>query len=213
MVIAEKAQHLSHLEQTWRRLQQTVSHLIRHDRRRLQGILRVPLLSSSRTLVGPWMQRLDDYREDLDYTVQTMLQQKRVQLNSKKIEAQALNPQAQIRHFKQKLIQYDKALSTSILSKIRHARHLFDPTFHQKQIDRFWTRFYHLRDERLKKLAGTLNAIDPKNLLRKGYNILFSEKDRSVITSIQALQENASVRIMLSDGEALATINEIYRHE
>jgi exodeoxyribonuclease VII large subunit len=54
-----------------------------------------------------------------------------------------------------------------------------------------------------------MHAIDPKNLLRKGYSILFSEKDNSVINSVQAIEKEQRARLMLSDGEALITINQI----
>ena len=51
--------------------------------------------------------------------------------------------------------------------------------------------------------------IPPKNLLTKGYCILFSKNDHSAITSITGVEENQQVQVLLSDGNLLTTINEI----
>lgn len=62
-----------------------------------------------------------------------------------------------------------------------------------------------LRD-RLKQLTSHLKAIDPKNLLTKGYCILFHENKNSVIFSSRDVKENESVKIQLQDGTLKARI-------
>ena len=51
-----------------------------------------------------------------------------------------------------------------------------------------------------------VKAIDPKKLLKKGYCILFSEKESSAIVSSHDLNKGQEVRILFSDGKAKAQI-------
>ena len=230
IVIAEKTQLLQHLDQFCRRVQQCMFQLIKHDRRRLEGIIRQPILSSNYALLGSSMQRLDDLKLDLDQTMSQLLQHKRMHLKARENQAHALKPTAQLQHFRQKLVYWDKALKTSLFttlsnlkksltikneslnqsweSKQKHRRQLFNAILLQKQLDRNWQQSYYLRKERLKKLESSLSSIDPKNVLTRGYSILFSEKDNSVITSVQAVEKNEQIKILLSDGKLLATIKD-----
>jgi exodeoxyribonuclease VII large subunit len=63
--------------------------------------------------------------------------------------------------------------------------------------------------QKLRQLVFHLQSIDPKNLLTKGYCILFQEKKDSVILSASGLKELDKVRLQLHDGKALLTINGI----
>ncbi len=185
IVIAEKGQQLHHLQQIQRRCQQTIMHLIRHDRNRLEGIRRQPLFRTPYALLGPWMQRLDHIKQDLDQTVEQSLMRKRLLLDARSRQLQTLKPMAQIIHFRQKLAYWDKNIQTAV------------------------RRTVHLREERLQKMKEALHSIDPKNLLTKGYAILFSEKDHSVITSVHKVQKEQEIRLFLADGEILSTVKDI----
>jgi exodeoxyribonuclease VII large subunit len=46
--------------------------------------------------------------------------------------------------------------------------------------------------------------------LKKGYTILFSEKDQSVISTLQMLHPDQRVRMLFADGEAAATVTELF---
>jgi exodeoxyribonuclease VII large subunit len=62
---------------------------------------------------------------------------------------------------------------------------------------------------RLERLVSHLESINPRNLLKKGYCILFQENSPSVILSIRDLKKEDRLRLNLSDGEAHVTVNEI----
>jgi len=64
---------------------------------------------------------------------------------------------------------------------------------------------YILR-QKLGQLTAHLKAIDPRNLLTKGYCILFRENDESVIFSSKELQPQDNVQIQLHDGKVKAKI-------
>ena len=235
LVIADKAQQLGQLDHIKRRLQQTLSHLIRQRRHQLEGIRKQPVIQSPYSLLGPWMQKLDDLRQDTDLSLKQSLARKRLLLEGRHRQLQALRPSAQIAHFRQKLLQWDSALrhamamrllnynkileqrSGSLIqawqNKQEHRRRMFDPTLKKKQLDQQWQPILNLRKERLVQLCAALHSINPKNLLTKGYCILFSEKEHSVITSIKAVEKQQDVRVLLSDGEILSTIKDVFPSE
>lgn len=63
---------------------------------------------------------------------------------------------------------------------------------------------------KLSALASHLRSIDPKNLLAKGYLLLFEEKSNSVILSSHQLTEGERVRLQFQDGMATARIETIH---
>jgi exodeoxyribonuclease VII large subunit len=162
IVVAEKIQHLSHLMQTKRQLQQTVQHLLRACRHRLDGIARQPVFSSPYAILGNAAQRLDDLNFQIAASAKNTLQSKKLRLQGIERQAAALKPSLQVQALKQKLGQ----------------------------------------------LAAHLRAIDPRNLLTKGYCILFRENAESVIFSSKELCTDDTVRIQMHDGKVKATINE-----
>lgn len=189
MVIADKTQVLDYLEQLRRRMQQSVLQRIRYDRQKLQGIQKHPYLASPYGILAGWMQRLDDLRDTTTLAMQQKIQTHRLKLHALQRQLDALKPTTRILQFRQHL--------TSL----------------QKQIDLQWQRSHALRFERLKNVVANLKSIDPKNLLQKGYAILFNEKSHSVITSINSIEKGQEIRMLLSDGQILSTVKDIIKNE
>lgn len=185
IVIAEKAQHLHHLSQIKRRLHQTIDHLIRQNRHRLEGITRHPLIKSPFAILGQWMQKVDQMETDLQDSMHAVIERKKILLDARSRHIHSIRPTAQIAHFRQKLSSLDK------------------------QLDSAMRRSLQLRQERVKNVQETMRAIDPKSLLTKGYSILFSEKDGSVITSIHNAERHQQIRAVLADGYFISTINDV----
>jgi exodeoxyribonuclease VII large subunit len=185
IVIGERLHQIKFLEQTQQRLLQTVKHLLRHYRHRFDGILRQPVFRNPYAILGTWMQKLDDSRQMLDQSVKQLLIQKNMMLEGRKKVLQSIKPTAVILQYRNKL------------------------SFMDKQLNNLWNRNFSLRKERLQKLIEQLKSIDPKNLLRKGFSILFSEKDQSVITSVEQLTINQNLKILLSDGEAISIVKDV----
>jgi len=185
IITTHHVEYQHHLRQLHRRLQQSIGLLTRQTRQRLLAIVKQPFFASPYALLGPWMQKLDDTRNAIDASTHWHLQQWLLRLEGLRRQALALNPITQITHYRQKLLQWEKSLNATI--NITQARH----------------------KERLINITAALNAIDPKNLLKKGYSIAFSEKDRSVIKSVHTLAKDEGVRLLFADGEALATIKEL----
>lgn len=231
MVISEKSQHLHHLDQVGRRLHHTFTHILRHHRHQIAQIARHPFFQTPYGLLGPWMQKLDDLREELHRSARHQLTRRKLLLEAYHKQAQALKPTQQLAHYRQKLgvleknlralqeaklLEWQRQLKTkegqlrqSWFSHLRHWKHQFNAESKRKQLDFLWKRLSTLQGDHLVKLISALRSIDPKNLLSKGYTILFSEKDHSVITSVKVLSEGSKVKMLLSDGEALSTVNQV----
>lgn len=231
IVISEKSQQLDFLSNIKKRMQQTLMHLIQKDRFRLTGLLKHPLLSRPLTFLEVRMQKLDDSRLDLNLAMQQLLQLKKHQLEVRSRQSLALKPTTQIAHFKQKLNYWDRALTQNLTTqlarekallnqKIFHLKHIwsskqfqrrnqFDGDRLTKQLDQLMHYQVKSHHEKLNNIIATFEAVDPRNLLNKGYSILFSEKDHSVINSVHKLKKQQKAILRLSDGEASITINEI----
>ena len=216
-------------------MQQTIQHHIQKNRYRLSGIIKHPSLARPSTLLEPFMQKLDECRVNLELAKNRFFQLKKHQIEIKTQQIQALKPSVQIAHFKQKLGYLQNNLTRIIYNKIerdrisiyqKHLRlqqiwtsknqqrlQLFDTQKLRKRLDQSLFTLISIYKERLSHLVNTRNAMDPKNLLNKGYTILFSEKDGSVISTIKQLTLNQKAILRLSDGEALVTINEIIKRE
>jgi exodeoxyribonuclease VII large subunit len=183
---AQQEQKLNILKQ---RLAQILHHQISFHRERLERFLRHPLFQEATALFGMRMQRLDEIRTLLDNQALRSLQQSRLQLQAFQRQAAALNPASHIAHRKLQLGQIQNTLDHKIQTEVSRAK------------------------ERLNYLIQNLKAIDPKNLLKRGYTILFAEKTKSAITSIDQLDPEDVVSIVFSDGQATAQIKGTKKNE
>lgn len=235
IVIAEKAHQLHHLAQLQKRMQQTLFHHLRHSRQQLAGILRHPSIASPIMVLGPWMQRLDALREKMDRAIKQDFINKRLKINALQQQIQSLKPGMQIRQFQQRLALLAKSIDQTLSEQIGRKRELvyekdvqlqqswkngqsrrylqLSAPLKRRQLEQNITRSLILQRERLDVLTASLNAVNPKNLLAKGYCILFSEKDRCAITSIQAVAKDDKLRLALSDGDILTTVTEVFPRE
>jgi exodeoxyribonuclease VII large subunit len=66
--------------------------------------------------------------------------------------------------------------------------------------------------ERLRRVKDHLRSLHPQNLLKKGYAILFSEKEGSIILSANDLQPEQRITALLHDGKVTATTNQVTKH-
>ena len=135
------------------------------------------------------MQKLDDTRAHLDLKIKHLLHEKQTLLSMLRKHVDSLKPTAQMAHFRQQLIQSHRNLLVAVRGTLA------------------------LKRERLDRLDSALGAINPKNLLSKGYSILFSEKDRSIITSIEDIHAGDAIRTLVCDGEIVSTVKEVSPHD
>lgn len=233
LVIAEKAHYLHHLSQMHKRIQQAALHLIRHTRQRLTGLKNHPIMQTPYGLLGPWLQRLDIFEQQLDTSLKQRLTTQRLLLSSKEKHLQLLKPSTRLQLYRQKLLHFDKEMQASWirqqkirkqlllqtsntlnrtwLAKQHQRRSVFQSEQKWKQLNTCWQGLLLQKRDQFASLKNNLNSLHPKNLLARGYCILFSEKENSAITSVESVQKEQRVQILLSDGNLLATINQVNR--
>jgi exodeoxyribonuclease VII large subunit len=183
MVIAEKTQQLKHIAQVQKAIKQTVFHLIRHDRERMQRVMKHPLMQSPYPFLGPKMQRLDDLRIHLDRITTHLIAKLQYKLKGMQRQKEALNPARRIIDFRERLLIFQKNLNHRIRARLESEK------------------------KHLSHIVRLLQAVDPRQILNKGYSIVISEKTHSVIHSVHSLSVKEPVKILFSDGAAEATIN------
>ena len=205
LVIAEKAQYLQTLKKQKYSLKQTLQHLIKQYRQKLKGVLHHPIFTSDYALLGPWLQKIDDLRQNIDVKTLDNIQKKKLQLESFEKQLFLLKPTHQIDLMKQKLAKIHVDLHTTIQLQLSQFKEKH--TTQISSLDNFWEKNYNLLQERFKRTIESIKAIDPKNLLKQGYSILFDETGEHIINSTKHLAHNKKVFIQVSDGKVKATIN------
>lgn len=177
IVSSEKKQMLLDLQNAKTRIAQTISGQIRTHRKILEGIQMRPPLSSPYSLLAPYIQKLDDLRMDLDSEMDQILSTKKMKLESLVKQKEMLRPQRQIAELKE--------------------------SFNKKARGITWVMHQQIsqRKQNLEQLTRHLKAIDPRNLLSKGYSIVFKENSDSVILSKEQVGQEEILRVQLSDGQ------------
>jgi len=209
MVIAEKAQQLQHIAQMQRRLKQTLMQMLKQYRQKMNSLQKSPIMASPYYLLGPWMQKLDYLRTQIDQAILNNILGKKNLLKVRHQHVQSLKPTVQILHFRQKLFQLNRSLNHVMRQRITYEKQSIKSI--DISVNNRIKQALSTSKERLDSISTTLKAIDPRQLLTKGYSILFSEKDGSVIKSVHHLKKDDDIRIMLADGEALSTIKEVIK--
>jgi len=231
IVIPEKSLVLEYLFQSKRRMQHTLKHLIKQQSHRLYGLTRHPIFSSPAALLGVSIQKLDGISQSLDHSVHNALQRKRLKLTALSHQMKGLQPAVHLATIRRRLIQLDKAINAAIKQKklslenqkeylrerlndqlkaqLQKFKKMFNEELMRRKMNQNWKNRQEVRTSRLQNLIENLHSVDPRTLLQKGYSILFSEKDNSLIISAKDLHANQDLKAYLSDGTALLSVKEV----
>lgn len=209
LVLAEKSQQVKFLTEARNRTLQQSQSLINRLKQQLSSARKNPYIASPYLLLSRRLQGLDDIKNQLAVSSTTFLKQKKLQLLSLEKQKNALEPSYQIRMSKEKLQALQKAAKLNLLQLLRDRKKSFDPEVITKKLNFSFHLCLKKKKENLIKLTAHLSSIDPKNLLTKGYCILFSENKNSVILSARQVAESESLKILLKDGTITAKTEEI----
>lgn len=177
IVSAETAKHLEFLSRARKTLAYTLSHHLKQVRTQVAGYARHPLLATPYSLLAGPLQKLDEIKTKLDEKMRATLLQRRFLLAGRHKQSQALKPTAQIALYRTRLAQLEKRGD--------------EIAFHT----------LHMKKQKLKEVVQRLQAVDPKNVLKRGYSILFAENRASVIVSALEVSPGQKLSALLSDGE------------
>lgn len=164
---------------------QVLSAKIHDARKNFTKCTKHPLLLSATALLAPRWQALDEKKDDLDAAMMRKVSLFKKELMQLERAVRHVRPSRKIQEQKQILTQLEKQLAQAI------ARVLAD------------------KKQKLVRVESILHSIHPKKLLTKGYSILFSQKDGSVIESKNKVNPDDAVRIMLHDGSIDAIVTKV----
>lgn len=182
LAISEKTHHLQELRRVGTQLSASLRSRLRHTRETLTTFARQPLFASATALLANSWQRIDETSDQLERQIRHLLSLKRLQLRSLAETLKAKNPSSEVLRLRQKLAH----LTLSIEQAERNGR--------------------KKREQKLEAIAAHLAALNPKNVLQRGYSILFLQKNDSVIVDPNMLSSGVEVRALLKEGEREFTI-------
>lgn len=180
IVSKERSLLVENLRKASDRLQSTFAQLVHHSKLKLDKLLFHPLFSDPSALLLPYSQKMDDLSLAFDETLSAYFEKRKTSLLQLSRLFTTLDPIKQFENKKENLLQIEKRLQ-SILS-----------LFEQKR-------------QRLKALIEHLQAINPKNILQKGYCICFHENTNSVIMSKSEVDPAQTFDILFHDGKIRVT--------
>jgi exodeoxyribonuclease VII large subunit len=209
LVIGERDKFLKDLSSYRREMTQHVVQRLQHFHSLLKSIEKQRVFSSSYALLSKEMQHLDDIKEKLDLQINHFLEKKRTLLQAMNNQTRSFNPLFQFKVAKEKLRRAKESLSLSFHSHFSISKKSFQTKNFVNELVRAFFQKIFREKERVGALKTLLISIDPKSLLKKGYSILFSEKEDSTILSVKTLKKNETFVALLSDGKMRATVEEI----
>ena len=119
------------------------------------------------------------------------------------------NPYLLLSATEQRLDEIRSALDVNIKNTLEQNKNLLLACMKQSRALSPQNKLILLK-QKLESLKNHLNSIDPNNLLKKGYSILFSQKDGSTILSTEKLAKGTDFYALLSDGKILAKSEGVY---
>jgi exodeoxyribonuclease VII large subunit len=174
--------------------------------------LRAPTPSAAAELViqekTQFLETLSNIKRRLREGLNAQIKQHKLRLKAFKDQPVLASPYAILGKSYQQLDDYRSDISTAMQWQLQRKRQQFASMQRQIAMVKPLTQLALLRSK-LKQLSAHLKAIDPKNLLTKGYCILFAEKENSAILSAKELSEGERIRILMNDGKIMTTVQEI----
>ncbi|NNM43335.1 MAG: exodeoxyribonuclease VII large subunit [Chlamydiae bacterium] len=213
IVTQEKNLLSKNLKEIKKRILQNIFYLSESKRHQLASITKQPFFRSPYTLLGKFYQQIDEIPEELERLAKQNVANKRLAIKSLQKQLESAKPSSQIAALKQKLTLLQKNIDARMRGRIQEKRASFEPNALRKKILLQVAYTVEKKKKSFIQLISHLRGIDPKNLLTKGYCILFPENSDSVILSIQQIELEQKVRILLHDGQITTKVQDVSIYE
>lgn len=186
IAMKERGNLLRELENRRGFLTNHILHTIQKYRFRFDRFKSHPKLSDPLLLTAQFAQKIDDISDDIFQAVSRQIELGKMDLLGKRQLLQSLSPLKQL------------AMQKMRLQEMRNRLLVIGPFLKRKK-------------EQLQSLSNHLNALNPKNVLKKGYCIPFFEHKSSVVLSAGTLKPSQNIALQFHDGEAEALITNILK--
>ncbi len=200
LVVPEKKYHLNYLNQMQTRVLNALQHQISIYKHRLEALSRQPVFCSPYGFLEQSSQKIDEIEEEISNSLKQKIEEKKAKLVSFRQQLELLNPTQTLKILQRQVADVEKRMREGLKRQIEEKKERLLSSQKQLHILNPTQRLKTLR-EKLERLSSHLSAIDPRNLLKKGFSILLDEKGESIILSKTEVHNNQPLRIKLSDGD------------
>lgn len=182
LAIAEKEAQFLFLKNCQNRIDQVLSHLLKRYQEKIIFFSKTPWIIAPHKLIEGFSQKVDEIQLFLDQSIERTMIHYMQKLQKFAFQLQAHNPE--------KKIQEKKFYLSSLSQKIDF------------QLSQYLTE----KKSAFQNLCTYLSAIDPKNVMKKGYSIIFDEKSKHVIVSAKDISLKQKLKLILKDGSCEAIV-------
>jgi exodeoxyribonuclease VII large subunit len=200
IVIAEKAHLLKQLEKASLQSNHFLSQQIQKRKEKLWAIFKHPLLCQPYSLLALPVMRLDDLKQSIDHAAHAILQKTKLRLDAQQHRVDLVRPSNQICQIRQRIGSLSIRLDETIKSCFAIKKKNYSLPLFYSRLDTSILRHIANKNEQIRQIRSTIASLNPNHLLKMGFCILFSEKDHSVILSVEEMQTDQPFKAVLSDG-------------
>jgi exodeoxyribonuclease VII large subunit len=183
---AELKQGLAHLEQ---RMAKSLSLLIGRARERWQHAARSPYFTQPRRSLLVQAERLDRLRDTLQYRMQAREAKAKERLSYLSGKLNAVNPMQQAAYARKRISSATRGLELAMNGILRQRQSEFGSIIRQ------------------------LDALSPLKVMSRGYSLVYDEKEKKLIRTINDVQPGDLLYVRLADGKLNCQIWGIHGEE
>ncbi|MCH9612551.1 MAG: Exodeoxyribonuclease 7 large subunit [Chlamydiia bacterium] len=187
IISKEKAELISNLQKARQIISGHLRQKIDYHHSRLQRFSTHPFFTSPQAIISPYHLKLDDLTGQLDILATTKLQKARHNLLACRKQLSGLNPLSRIQMMRAQIRQLTSGIDKAM----------------QKQIE--------VKSINLSGLKNHLTALNPKNILTKGFCIPFDANSKTLLKSTQAMQQGQSLQLIFADGSVDSTVEQVHQ--
>jgi exodeoxyribonuclease VII large subunit len=178
-----------------------------HYQKVIVGYKKLPSISHPYHIIGKYIQQLDDFKQHYTTKYSHVIERKRNNFTSLKQRHKMLNPSVRMKLLRQHLLSLKNNLCTAITNKLSSHKEKYYAAAIPRKLGLYINNNLTSKNESLLKITSHLRSIDPANLLKKGYSILFNKKTHSIIHSINDIMLQDEIMVKVTDGTISAIVN------
>jgi exodeoxyribonuclease VII large subunit len=208
LVLPTKESLQLQLTQLQRRMTHTLQLLMQNYLQHLKSLHNHSLFSRSLQYLEPYQQKLDQAEETLILSTLNLIAQKKQALNSIQQKLTLASPSNRLKLSLQKMTQIQGTIELLIRKIISHRQELLLRGQYRQRLELGFRKRYQQEFQKLQSLREKLDVLNPNNLLKKGYAIVFSQKkDSAIVKQASELSYQEEITIRFQDGQVSAVVS------
>lgn len=205
LVLKEKSGLLDYLEKSSQSLLSGLKSLVQTKRQNLQNLQKHPFITAPKNIFRQYDQQIDEAIFKLNETFSCQLKKRDKSVHYQLNRLWSLNPKVRISKAQARFKMILEQINYHFKNNLKQHLNILEKS--QEKIDVLQKNNLRSRQAQFEKLTTHLAAINPKNVLDKGYSIVFDEKSGSAIVAKKDISLNQNLKLVLKDGYVKTTVN------